>query len=93
MYVHDLVYRYVPCADSAEVVSVNERVEATHPPIKAAIPKFTERVMVQLPISQIQPVGERMEVSEHVIEAIQFECLPVMYASGTFPLCASSVPC
>jgi hypothetical protein len=28
----------------------------THPPIRAAIPKFTERVIVQLPMSQIQPV-------------------------------------
>lgn len=33
----------------------------THPPIRAAIPKFTERVIVQLPISQIQPVIRQMK--------------------------------
>ena len=47
----------------ASPTSIEENIEFTHPPISDAIPKFTERVMVQLPISQIQPIVIEMEIS------------------------------
>jgi len=50
-------------------------IETTHPPISEAIPKFTERVIVQLPISQIQPVFEEIKVSRVVAgESNQIPC-------------------
>jgi hypothetical protein len=40
-------------------------IEITHPPISDAIPKFTERVIVQLPMSQIQPFVVEMSISRY----------------------------
>lgn len=54
----------IPGADlRASSTSIEGNIEFTHPPISDAIPKFTERVMVQLPISQIQPIVVEMKVS------------------------------
>ena len=57
----------------ASPTSIEENIEFTHPPISDAIPKFTERVIVQLPISQIQPIIVKMKISKHFSgEPVQF---------------------
>jgi hypothetical protein len=61
-YMYESDYRCVQTCEHEHRLHRSKRdSEITHPPIRAAIPKFTERVIVQLPISQIQPLIVRKE--------------------------------
>ena len=61
-------------------------IEITHPPISEAIPKFTERVIVQLPMSQIQPIVVEMKISKHFSgEPVQFLVLTGDVRKWDFP--------